>query len=91
MSIAKACGASLSYFLEDAWTLQLGASQVQDHGPGAYLRHETFSLGVSYQAQNKPVAYGSAYVGIPIPLQNETWKCQVCGGEWDDQDSEQAL
>jgi len=43
------CGASLSYFLEDAWALQLGASQVQDHGPGAYLRHETFSLGVSYQ------------------------------------------
>ena len=49
------------------------------------------SLDVSYQALNKPVAYGSAYLGIPIPLQNETWKCQACGGEWDDQDSEQAL
>lgn len=49
------------------------------------------SLDVSYQALNKPVAYGSAYLGLPIPLQHETWQCHACGGEWEDQDPEQAL
>ena len=49
------------------------------------------SLDVSFQSLNKPVAYGSAWLGLPIPLQHETWKCHSCGGEWEDQDSEQAL
>ena len=49
------------------------------------------SLDVSFQSLNKPVAYGSAWLGLPIPLQHETWKCHACGGEWEDQDSEQAL
>src|SRR5581483_4313079 len=44
------------------------------------------SLDVGYQSLNKPIAYGSAWLGLPIPLQHETWKCHACGGEWDDQD-----
>jgi hypothetical protein len=49
------------------------------------------SLDVSYQSLNKPVAYGSAWLGLPIPLQHQTWKCHACGGEWEDQESGQAL
>lgn len=41
--------ASLSYFIEDSWALQLSASQQQFHDAAAYTRRETFSLGVTYQ------------------------------------------
>jgi len=42
------CSASLSYFLEDSWALQLGALHQQSNASG-YDRSESFSLGVTYQ------------------------------------------
>jgi hypothetical protein len=42
-------GATLSYFLEDRWTLDLAADQRQLHEPTRYVRDEVFSLGVSYR------------------------------------------
>ena len=42
------------------------------------------SLDVSFQALNKPVAYGTAWLGVPIPLQRNSWKCHACGEEWQD-------
>jgi hypothetical protein len=41
------------------------------------------SLDVSFQELNKPVAYGSAYFGLPIPLQRDSWKCASCSEEWE--------
>jgi hypothetical protein len=38
----------MNYFLEDAWSLQLGWSGEQSEGFG-YYRRDSFSLGVSYQ------------------------------------------
>jgi len=44
------------------------------------------SLDVSFQELNKAVAYGSAYFGLPIPLQRDSWVCHACQHEWIDED-----
>lgn len=56
-------------------------------GTGAYQQPACpacQSLDVSFEALNKPVAYTSAWVGIPIPLTRRRWKCQACGHKWRD-------
>ena len=40
------------------------------------------SLDISFRALNRPVAYGSAAPGVPIPLRRERWKCNQCGHHW---------
>jgi hypothetical protein len=42
------------------------------------------SLDVSYRELNKFVSYGSAYVGVPIPVHNKAWTCHACHNEWED-------
>jgi hypothetical protein len=42
------------------------------------------SLDVSYQELNKPVAYFTAYVGVPIPVYRRAWRCHSCYAEWED-------
>jgi hypothetical protein len=42
------------------------------------------SLDVSFQELNKPVAYVSAYLGVPIPLRRRAWRCHSCHAEWED-------
>jgi Putative prokaryotic signal transducing protein len=44
------------------------------------------SLDVSYEELNKFVSYGTAYVGIPIPVYKMGWTCHVCGNKWGEQD-----
>ena len=43
------------------------------------------SLDVSYRELNKLVSYGSAYVGLPIPVHHKGWSCRVCHNEWEEQ------
>ncbi|HKD83166.1 MAG TPA: hypothetical protein VKB58_00365 [Terriglobales bacterium] len=40
------------------------------------------SLDISYETLNKPVAYASAWIGVPIPLPRKRWKCHACRAEW---------
>jgi len=40
------------------------------------------SLDITFEALNRPVAYGSAWLGVPIPLKRERWKCSQCGHHW---------
>jgi len=40
------------------------------------------SLDVSFEELNKPVAYASAYIGLPFPLHRKAWKCRSCSREW---------
>jgi hypothetical protein len=46
------------------------------------------SLDVSSEALNKPVAYASAWVGVPIPVPRKRWKCHACGHDWKEADGE---
>lgn len=43
------------------------------------------SLDVSYGELNKFVSYGTAYVGIPIPVYKKGRTCHGCGHEWEEQ------
>ena len=45
------------------------------------------SLDVSFRELNKLLSYGSAYVGVPIPIYNKAWTCHVCGNEWEGEDA----
>jgi hypothetical protein len=43
------------------------------------------SLDVAFDELNKRLAYGGMlFVGIPIRITNEHWKCHSCGNEWED-------
>ncbi len=40
------------------------------------------SLDISFEGLNKEVAYTSAWLGVPIPLAQKSWKCLTCGRRW---------
>jgi len=40
------------------------------------------SMEISFEELNKPVAFTSAYLGVPIPLHRNGWKCHSCGHQW---------
>jgi len=40
------------------------------------------SLDIVFEEINKEVAYTSAWLGVPIPLQQKSWKCLTCGRRW---------
>jgi hypothetical protein len=57
------------------------------HGVGLYEQPrcpKCQSLDVSFQELNKPVAYVSAYLGVPLPVRRRAWHCHTCDAEWDD-------
>jgi hypothetical protein len=41
-------------------------------------------LDVSFEELNKPVAYGTAWLNVPMPIHNKGWKCHACGHKWED-------
>ena len=41
------------------------------------------SLEVTFEELNKPLAYGSAFLSLPLPLHNRGWACHACGHTWD--------
>jgi len=43
-----------------------------------------YSLDIAYADINKPIAYTSAYLGVPLPLKQSSWKCSTCGREWEE-------
>lgn len=44
------------------------------------------SLDVNYQELDRPIAYMSAFLRVPIPMQRPAWHCQVCDAEWEESD-----
>ena len=55
------------------------------HGVGLYEQPrcpKCQSLDVTYRELDKPVAYISAFLRVPIPLQRDAWHCHSCDAEW---------
>ncbi|HVO79702.1 MAG TPA: DUF2007 domain-containing protein [Terriglobales bacterium] len=62
------------------------------HGVGEYLQPrcpKCYSLDIAFEDLNKPVAYTTAYFGVPIPYPRRSWKCNTCGRRWQDVNSEE--
>lgn len=47
-----------------------------------------YSLDISFEELNKPVAFATAYFGMPIPLARESWVCHTCGRRWEEASDE---
>lgn len=46
-----------------------------------------YSLDISFEGLNKEVAYTSAWLGVPIPLTQKSWKCLTCGRRWTEEEA----
>lgn len=57
------------------------------HGVGLYEQPrcpKCQSLDVNFQELDRPIAYLSAFLSVPVPLQRQAWRCHSCYAEWDD-------
>jgi hypothetical protein len=48
------------------------------------------SRDVRFESLNKPISYTSAWLGFPLPIGKNNWKCDACGHEWQDDSEEPA-
>jgi Putative prokaryotic signal transducing protein len=46
------------------------------------------SLDVNFQELDRPIAYVSAFLRVPIPMQRPAWHCHACNAEWEDDGAE---
>jgi hypothetical protein len=42
------------------------------------------SLDVNFQPLDRPIAYMSAFLRVPLPVQRPAWHCRSCDAEWED-------
>ena len=42
------------------------------------------SLDVNFQELDRPIAYMSAFLRVPMPIQRPAWRCHACDAEWAD-------
>jgi hypothetical protein len=42
------------------------------------------SLDVNFQELDRPIAYLSAFLRVPMPVQRPAWHCHACDAEWED-------
>jgi hypothetical protein len=43
------------------------------------------SLDVNFQPLDRPIAYMSAFLRVPLPVQRPGWHCRSCDAEWNDE------
>ena len=61
------------------------------HGIGLYEQPrcpKCQSLDVNFQELDRPIAYMSAFLRVPIPVQRTGWHCHSCDAEWEDDGAE---
>jgi len=46
------------------------------------------SLDVNFQELDRPIAYMSAFLRVPMPVQRPAWRCHACDAEWEDDGTE---
>jgi hypothetical protein len=46
------------------------------------------SLDVNFQELDRPIAYMSAFLRVPLPVQRPAWHCHACDAEWEDDGTE---
>jgi len=57
------------------------------HGVGLYEQPrcpKCQSLDVNFQELDRPIAYMSAFLRVPMPVQRPGWRCHACDAEWED-------
>jgi len=57
------------------------------HGVGLYEQPrcpKCDSLDVNFQELDRPIAFMSAFLRVPMPVQRNAWRCHACRAEWDD-------
>ncbi len=57
------------------------------HGIGLYEQPRCprcQSLDVNFQELDRPIAYMSAFLRVPLPVQRPAWRCHACDAEWED-------
>jgi hypothetical protein len=57
------------------------------HGIGLYEQPrcpKCHSLDVNFQELDRPIAYMSAFLRVPMPVQRSGWRCHACDAEWED-------
>ncbi len=42
------------------------------------------SLDVNFQELDRPIAYMTAFLRVPMPVQRPAWRCHACDAEWED-------
>src|SRR5450631_186767 len=42
------------------------------------------SLDVNFKELDRPIAYMSAFLRVPMPVHRRAWRCQSCTAEWED-------
>lgn len=60
------------------------------HGVGLYEQPrcpKCNSLDVNFQELDRPVAYLSAFLRVPMPLQRKGWRCHSCNAEWEGEEN----
>jgi hypothetical protein len=45
------------------------------------------SLDVNFRELDRPIAYLSAFLKVPVPLQRKGWRCHDCDAEWADEEN----
>lgn len=63
------------------------------HGVGLYEQPrcpKCQSLDVNYRELDRPIAYLSAFLKVPMPVQRKGWHCHACDAEWEDEESRSA-
>lgn len=43
------------------------------------------SLDINFQELDRPIAYMSAFLRVPLPVQRPAWRCHGCDAEWEDE------
>jgi hypothetical protein len=43
------------------------------------------SLDVNFKELDRPIAYMSAFLRVPLPIHRRAWRCHSCDAEWEDE------